>query len=116
MEAKKRDKEAAETYAEAATDIAGYLAPADKGWMLAVVIIIMVLQGTEYFQNEHDGLRMQEFLLGVENNRSEEMRRSQETIRSLTQTMQRINEDQSGTIQRGLEKNPDTTKGIQSGK
>lgn len=72
------------------------MAPADKGWILAVAVMFLGMTGINYFtearQSEAlskyfaDELKMREM---VEANRSQELRRSQETIKELAATIVR---------------------------
>ena len=81
----------AESYADVAKSGIQALAPADKGWMLAVVIIIIALQVNDYFSAQ----RLSVYLTATDERRNamilkymdiatEQQRRSQEVIKQLT--------------------------------
>jgi hypothetical protein len=79
------------------------MAPAEKGWILAFVIIFAVFQGANYLvsikreEAETDrSVRLSEHLISlgasrdkVEENRAQEIRRMQEVIKDLSQTIAR---------------------------
>ena len=86
-----------QTYAQAAAETASnaisHMAPAEKGWILASVILFLggvaMIEGTNYLESETSARSVETFLLKVEDNRSQEMRRSQETVKSLAQALSR---------------------------
>lgn len=78
------------------------LAPADKSWMAAFVIIFMTLvlaNGYNGYRNTLYNLQrdddFKELLLLTENNRAEELRRAQETIKELTARIVSIQPERS---------------------
>ena len=82
------------------------MAPAEKGWILAVVIIIAVLEASDYFtiaaQYESFQLNakqiadylnvVEEHRKATEENRSQEIRRMQEVNKELSQALGRSHE------------------------
>ncbi len=77
------------------------MAPADKGWILAVVVIVLVLQVGDtiqsWFGNERSArtaVIFGEQLTEMEAHRSDELRRCQEGIKEMAQAVSRQHEYQ----------------------
>lgn len=91
------------------------MAPADKGWVLAVVVIIGMLSASEYFQSADQHKRFAEaisrtmdYLETVEADRqkmseirADEMRRMQEVMKEMVQTVARQAERSGRTEREG---------------
>lgn len=87
----------ADTYAQAATDISNTalrgMAPAEKGWILAAVVMILgalgLIEITNYLDNKNGDESTAKFFTLLETSRSEENRRLQEQNKTLADALAR---------------------------
>ena len=77
------------------------MTPADKGWILAVVVIVLVLQSGDVLRDwmSTDRAKKSSELFGIqltnmETNRSDEIRRCQEVLKEMSQAVARQHEYQ----------------------
>ena len=85
------------SYVEAATEMGSKaisgMAPASRGWILGAVVIILgsvaILEITNYLENTHRGTESGKYLIILEENRAQEVRRAQESSRLLAQALAR---------------------------
>lgn len=81
------------------------LAPADKSWIAAVVLIVLTLEVGSYLEEAKRTESFAKVLQGAENNRADEMRSSAATINTLStqlgHTTQQMSEilDRLGQVQ-----------------
>ena len=70
-----------------------HMAPAEKGWILAAVILMIstmaILEVTNYLENTHRAEAASKYLVELETNRAQEVRRAQESSRILAQALSR---------------------------
>lgn len=86
-----------QTYAEATSEVSSaainVMAPAEKGWILASVILMLgsiaLIEITSYLESTQRADRTSIYLSEIEKNRAAELRRTQETIRILSNSMSR---------------------------
>ena len=91
------EKQHGSSYVEAATEMGSAainkMAPADKGWILASVIVILgamsLLEITNYLSNVNRNESTANYFTVMEKHRSEENRRLQEQNRILAQALAR---------------------------
>ena len=85
------------SYVEAATEMGSAainkMAPADKGWILASVVLMLgltgMILGTNYLDNVNRADGIEKFLVVMEEHRSEENRRLQEQNKTLANALAR---------------------------
>ena len=97
---------ASQEWSDVAKHTVGSLTPADRGWILAFVILFGIFQGSNYLiqtqrQEEETSrsnrqveyfMKLEDSRSKIEDNRSEEFRRMQEVIKELTQALGRAHE------------------------
>lgn len=70
------------------------LAPARSGWILAVVLIVAIIEVTNFFEADQRGSGTLDYFKKLETNRSDENRRLSEAMRGCGETLGRIAERQ----------------------
>ena len=97
---------ASQDWADVAKQSVSGMTPADKGWILAFVVLFAVFQISNYListqrQEEETArsnrqveyfMKLEESRSSIEENRSQEIRRMQEVIKELTQALGRAHE------------------------
>jgi hypothetical protein len=68
------------------------LAPARSGWILAVVLIVTIIEVTNYFEAHQRSTNMVAYFENLESNRSNENRRLSEALKGCGETLGRIAE------------------------
>lgn len=70
------------------------LAPASNGWILAVVLIVAIIEITNFFEAKNRGSGTFIYFQKLESNRSDENRRLSESMSGCSETLGRIAERQ----------------------